>query len=185
MGTVVLAALLLAGQLLPDWSRLEPVRLRSGLNPIDNIAGDGKPGSISLDWRENGNAWGYDIFMVRAGGSIATVDGEDRFTDRPHTGEDMITSVRFARAPYRGRRTLFALVADRHIVASVPEPSRTTVRVYALVRSEDPIGTPYVFARVGELKPQRRYCHADMALHREIGFPLAASYAGPRTPDGC
>jgi hypothetical protein len=140
---------------------------------------------VSLDWRENGNAWGYSIFMVRAGHSIATVGDADRLTDRLHTGEDAITTVRFARGPYRGRTTTFALVADREIVESVPEPARTTIRVYALVRNEGPLGTPYQFVLVNELRPQRRYCSADMALKMEIGFPLRANYNGPGTPDGC
>jgi len=164
---------------------LSPIPLRSGVNPIAHIAGDKTAGSISLDWRENGNAWGYSIFMVRAGSSIATVGDADRFTDRPHTGEDAITTVRFARGAYRGRTTTFALVADREIVESVPEPARTTIKVYALVRNEEPLGTPYQIVLVDELHSQRRYCSADMALKTEIGFPLRTSYNGPRTPDGC
>lgn len=132
---------------------LSPIPLHSGVNPIAQIAGDQTAGSISLDWRENGNAWGYSIFMVRAGSSIATVGDADRFTDRPHAGEDAITTVRFARGPYRGRTTTFALVADREIVQSVPEAARTTKKVYALVRNEEPLGTPYQFVLVNELHP--------------------------------
>lgn len=164
---------------------LLPIPLHSGVNPIANIAGDKAAGSISLDWRENGNAWGYSIFIVRAGSSIATVADADTFTDRPHTGEDAITTVRFARGPYRGRTTTFALVADRKIVESVPEPAATTIKVYALVRNEEPLGTPYQFVLVNELHPKQRYCSADMALKTEVGFPLRRNYDGPRTSDGC
>jgi len=168
-----------------NFSGLTPIPLHSGINPIANIAGDKTRGSISLDWRENGNAWGYSIFMVRAGSSIATNGDDDRFTDRPHTGEDAITAVRFARGSYNGRTTTLALVADRAIVQSVPEPAPTTIQVFALVRNEEPLGTPYQFVLVEKIQPQRRYCSADMALKTEIGFPLRRNYDGPRTPDGC
>lgn len=176
---------LIAATALISLGSLSPIPLHSGLNPVASIAGDKTAGSISVDWRENGNAWGYSIFMVRAGSSVATVGDADRFTDRPHTGEDAITTVRFARGPYKGRTTTFALIADREIVESVPGPARTTIKVYALVRNEEPLGTPYQFQLVDELHPQRRYCSADMALKTEVGFPLRRNYDGPRTPDGC
>jgi hypothetical protein len=164
---------------------LIPITLHAGINPVANIAGDGKTGSISLDWRENGNAWGYSIFMVRAGGSIATIAGEDRVTARPHTGEDVITAVRFARGPYKGRTTTFALVADREIVESVPDPARTTITIYALERNDEGLGTPYQFVEVNKLHPKRHYCNADMALKTELGLTLPRDYSGPRTLDGC
>jgi hypothetical protein len=182
MKSVVLAGMIAAGV---SGGALRPIALHGGLNPIPNIAGDGTSGSISLDWRENGNAWSYSIFMVRAGSSIATIDGADRLVDRPHTGEDAITTVRFARGPYRGRTTTFALVADRDIVEGVPTPARTTIKTYALVRNAEQLGTPYQFVLVNELHAKRHYCNADIALKTEIGFPLRRNYEGPRTLDGC
>lgn len=167
------------------FSNLTPIPLHAGNNPISDIAGDGVRGSISLDWRENGNAWGYSIMTVRVGGSVATVDEADRFIDRPHTDEDAITSVRFARSRYKGRLTTFAFIADREIKESVPAPARTIIKIYALVRNNDVLGTPYHFVLVNHSQPKRRYCSADMALKSEIGFPLRPSYAGPSTPDGC
>ena len=109
------------------WPDLAPIRLRAGTNAIDDIAGDGKSGSIRLDWHDNGNAWSYDSFTVKVNGSVATVDGRDRFTDSPHTGEDVIASVRFARGAHRGRATTFALVSHRDVVESVPDPAVTTI----------------------------------------------------------
>jgi hypothetical protein len=177
--------LALAAAAYVAFSNLSPIPLHGGNNPIPNIAGDGVSGSISLDWRANGNAWGYSIMTVRVGGSVATVDEADRFIDRPHTDEDAITSVRFARARYNGRMTTFAFIADREIVESVPAPARTTIKTYALVRNNDGLGTPYHFVLVNRLQPTRRYCSADMALKSEIGFPLRPSYAGSRSTDGC
>ena len=182
IGIATLVGLSVAGA---SSTGLTPIALHSGLNPIPNIAGDGKNGSISLDWRENGNAWGYSIFMVRAGGSIATVEDEDRFTARPHTGEDVISAVRFARGPFKGRTTTFVLVADRKIVESVPEPALTTIKTYALQRNDEQLGTPYQFVKVDERQAKRHYCNADMALKTELGLALPRNYSGPRTPDGC
>jgi hypothetical protein len=166
------------------WPELTPIRLRAGINEITDIAGDGKPGSIRLDWHDNGNAWSYDIFTVKVNGAIATVEGRDRFTDSPHTGEDVIASVRFARGAHHGRATTFALVSHRDIVESVPDPAVTTITLYALERN-GAAGARYVFTKVAQLTPTRRYCHADMALKTELGFPLTKSYDGLPSIDGC
>ena len=174
-----------SGLLATAAAGLVPISLHPGTNQIANFAGDGKTGTISLYWRENGNAWGYNILSVSAGGSLATVEGKDHFTARPHTGEDVITSVRFARGRYKGHLTTFALVADRNIVDAVPNPAATTITIYALTRSDEPVGTPYLFAKVNALHPKRRYCDADMALKTEVGFPLPTDYSGPAAVDGC
>ena len=176
------AIALVASSGLPS---ITPIRLHSGTNPISNIAGDGVSGSISLDWRENGNAWSYDIYTVRVGGSVVTIDGADRLTDSPHTGEDVIKSVRFGRASYAGRQTLFALIAEREIVDSVPAPARTAIKVYALVQNDSGLGTPYEFKLIKRLIARRPYCNADMALQSEMGFPVAKSYSGAHSISGC
>ncbi|MBB5708865.1 hypothetical protein [Sphingomonas xinjiangensis] len=164
---------------------LTPIRLQAGVNPVQDIAGDGQNGSISLDWRENGNAWAYDIFMVRVGGSIATIGDKDFITDQPHTGEDAIRAVRFARGKHAGKSTTFALVADRKIEEAVPDPAATTITIYALVANEDGIGTPYHFVQAKQLHSKRRYCNAHMALFTELRLPLPKSYDGLSSPDGC
>ncbi|MGE5500731.1 MAG: hypothetical protein ACM3W4_02260 [Ignavibacteriales bacterium] len=178
----IIAAAVAAAVLNPAFA---PIRLHAGENPVPNIAGDGRSGSISLDWRENGNAWGYDIYTVKVGSSVASVEGEDRFTDSPHTGDDMIKSVRFARGGYGGRSTTFALVANREIVDGVTSPARTTIKIYALRKNPDALGTPYEFVKVQELTARHYYCNADMALRAELGFPLARTYNGPLSFDGC
>ena len=178
----LLAAPVLAAAPVPA---LTPLRLQPGVNPVPNIAGDDQSGSISLDWRENGNAWGYDIFMVRVGGSIATIGGKDLITDQPHTGEDAIRAVRFARGTHAGKSTIFALVADRAIGEAVPDPAVTTISIYALVANDEGFGTPYQFVKVEERHAKRRYCNAHNALLTELRFPLPKSFDGVRSPDGC
>lgn len=182
---IVRGFVLLAAALAAPVQDLTPIRLKPGLNPVADMAGDGQGGSISLDWRENGNAWGYDIFMVRVGGSVATIGGKDFITDQPHTGEDSIRAVRFARGRHAGKRTTLALVADRSVGDAVPDPAATTITVYALVANKDGIGTPYQFIKVEARQAKRRYCNADMALAGELGLPLPLGYDGVRSVDGC
>lgn len=164
---------------------LDPVRLHAGVNRVENIAGDGQPGTISLQWRDNGNAWGYDIYTVAVHGSVATLEGHDQITDTPHTGEDVIKSVRFAKGKAKGRQTLLLLIASRDVRDAVPDPAATRISIYALTRNFDGVGTPYGFRKISQFDAGRRYCNADMALKTELGFPLARLYAGPATPDGC
>jgi hypothetical protein len=183
--TIAIAAAILCVGATPPAPRIEPIRLKAGVNHIADIAGDGHAGAIELRWRENGNAWGYDIFTVTVNGSIATVEGRDNITDSPHTGDDMVTSVRFVRGAAEGHRTTFILTASRNIVGPVPDPAPTVLRIYVLQRSRDALGTPYEFRLVREFSARRRYCNADMALQSEIGLPVARSYSGPVTIDGC
>jgi hypothetical protein len=163
-----------------------PVSLQPGTNEIPDIAGDGTSGSIVLLRRENGNAWSYDIYIVEAGGSVATYDdGKDMFRNQPHTGEDVITSVRFAKSDHLGRNTLFALVSSREIVVSVPEPAKVSIKTYALVENVDGLGTPYRFELVSSSIGSQTYCNADMALRTELGVPLSPNYQGSTSSNGC
>ena len=182
-------ALCLSGSSAVAQTNMVPLRLRAGINTVANIAGDGRSGTITLNWRENGNAWGYDIYTVVVSGSVVTheVDGVylDSFHDTPHMGDDMVTSVRFARGSFAGRATLLALVASRNYENSVPEPARTTITIYALMRNDSGTGTPFEFTQISQRLTERRYCNADMALRTELGFPLSGSYSGPSTASGC
>jgi hypothetical protein len=183
-GRIAAAALLFLTGAAPA-PALSPLALHAGVNPVRDMAGDGKAGQITVDWRENGNAWSYHLFTVTIGGSVATFGDKERLTDSPHTGEDSITAVRFARGSHAGHLTTIALVASRKITGPVPDPAPATLTRYALVRNDGGIGTPYQFVVVGRLETQRRYCNADMALHTEWGLALGNDYDGARTPDGC
>lgn len=184
-GIALLALSLFGMTAAAESPSLAPVRLHGGVNTIPNIAGDGRSGTISLQWRENGNAWSYDVFTVTVGGSIATIEGKDQVSDSPHTGEDMIRSVCFARGRRNGQPTTFLLIADRLVTGPIPDPAAADIRIYALTRNRDGTGTPYEFQLVKRFRTVRFYCHADMALNTEMGFPLAGSYAGEKTIDGC
>ncbi|MBY0392790.1 MAG: hypothetical protein K2Q27_05950 [Novosphingobium sp.] len=162
-----------------------PIRLVAGVNVVRDALGPGQHATINLAWRENGNAWGYDIYSVSVRGSIATIDGRDVITDQPHVGEDMIKSVRFARASFKGRPAIMLLQAERHIDASTYDPARTTISAYVLQRNTGGLGTTYEFVPIRRYLARRLYCNAEMALKIEEGLDLPRSYSGPMTSTGC
>jgi hypothetical protein len=69
---------------------------------------------------------------------------------------------------------------------SLPDPSIVTFEIYRLQRAANPTGETHdVFKRLSAWHSVNRYCNSEMALSKELGFPLPGSYKGPRTPDGC
>src|SRR6185295_4007356 len=43
---------------------LKPIEIKPGLTRIPNAEGDGRDAQVFSAWRDNGNAWGYHIFIV-------------------------------------------------------------------------------------------------------------------------
>jgi len=103
----LLAALLALGMAGPAaaaepkhrFTDLVPIPLKSGPNTIERFAPDGRSAIVTLGWRENGNAHGYDLYLVLMAGNSGvpevvgfdtlTRDGggfEDTIRDDPHTG---------------------------------------------------------------------------------------------------
>jgi hypothetical protein len=179
-------------------SGLRVIALRPGVNSIQNLSGDGRTGKIIDAWRGNGNAHGYSVYMVllpAADGDhslqvVGIDDGKavsDFARDDPHTGEDALGSVVFARGSLDGKPTTLLIEATRDFPkTSIPDPSPTTIAIYALRRFERGFGsTPDDFELVFELRTTRTYCHSEMALHQELGLPLSRDYGGSAKPDGC
>src|ERR1044072_6296853 len=183
-------------------SNFDMFSLRAGVNRIADFTGDGREGLIVLGWRDNGNAHGFDVFMVlaptTAGGShynvvtFGTETGWDTradatsISDAPHTGEDFVRSVRFGRAMMNGRRETLAFVATRQIEESYPAPALTRIQVLAMRnRGDDEAGPLDHFDAQADFVTVRRYCNSDAALRTELGVPLRADYEGPDSADGC
>jgi hypothetical protein len=177
-----------------------PLILHSGVNIISNFAGDDRVGMITLGWRDNGNAHGFQQFTVMMptskGGrdwNIVGVDHDDPnadfgnfIRDDPHTGEDNVASVRFVRKTLNGRNSILLVTAERDWKNSIGEPAATTIEVYALKRNDGEVGvTNDYFSRIASVTGRMPYCDADMALHVELGFPLPANYGGDTSADGC
>ena len=203
---MMLAAALLALAAPPPapvrLAEFEMFALRPGANRIANFTADGREGLIILGWRDNGNAHGFDVFMVLAptmvgGGdynvvTFAPETGWDSaadatsIADAPHTGEDFVRSVRFGRAVMNGRRETLAFVATRQIEDSYPAPALTRIQVLALRnRGAETAGPVDYFDARADYVTARRYCNSDAALRTELGVPLRSGYEGPDSADGC
>lgn len=190
----------------PELSGLTPIPLKAGLNRVPQFASDGREATILLGWRDNGNAHGYDLFVVtmpsRLGGKDTQVVGIDeggtggRFNDvirdQPHTGEDIVRFVRFARGMVNGKPSTLLLTATRDIAGAYPEPAFVDFVAYQLERSDGaPGATVDYFAPIARFRSEGRYCNAEMALSAAFSLPLRTGYQGPKqpngqpTPDGC
>jgi len=45
------------------FTELTPIPLKPGPNTIERFAPDGRSAIVTLGWRENGNAHGYDLYL--------------------------------------------------------------------------------------------------------------------------
>lgn len=204
---IILAGLLLAWPLATTQAQpasvrlteLAPIPLRIGVNRVQRFARDGREAQIVLGWRDNGNAHSYDLFLVlmplRPGGSDWNVVGveheadrfEDVIRDQPHTGEDMVRSIRFAHGRLNGTPETLLLTATREMSPEgIPAPSAVVFEVFRLVASDGVPGTTRdYFERVARMRGATLFCNAEVALSRAFGLPPRGAAGAPRTPDGC
>jgi hypothetical protein len=197
---LALSAGLVKGADRPLNARLAGLRvmhIHPGVNTVPNFAGDGRGARIVEGWRDNGNAHGYHLYVVllpvKPGGTdwnVVGVDDAERFedtvADAPHTGEDIVRRVVFARGLLDGHDATLLLMATRQWRNSIPEPAITEIRVYELRRNDGDVGeTQDYFQSVGSYLTKIEYCNADNALKDEFGIPLPRPYAGGPTKTGC
>jgi hypothetical protein len=164
------------------------------VNSVANFAVDGRDARIVRAWRDNGNAHGYDLFLVlmpttagSADWNVVGFETGDEFSDQirtqPHTGEDIVKAVRFVRGP--NGQPLVA-VATRTISEGYYDRAETTISIYELRRNEGSFGTTQdYFAVARRWNAQKRYCNAELALRDELKLPLPSDYAGPNKVDRC
>ena len=188
---------------VPVLSGLTPIPLKAGINLVPQFTADGRDATILLGWRDNGNAHGYDLFVVtlpsRPGGNdtqIVGVDADggfaDSVSDRPHAGEDMVRAVRFARGRVDGQPATLLLTATRAITGTYYDPAPVDFVAYRLRRAEGGPGTtPDYFASIAKFRSPTPYCNAEIALATAFNLPLRAGYEGAKgrdgkpVPDGC
>ena len=201
LSLLLIALLATAAAPTPTITDLRPIPLQPGVNPIDHLVPNGGPGLIVLAWRDNGNAWGYDTCTVllqdHGRWQLAGIEHpapkpglDDDFalaaSDSPHTGEDAITAIRFARAQLDGHPTTLLLEAIRTYPETPYDPAPTAYDVYALTpNTEGPGRTTAYFRRIQHQDLPAKYCHAEAALSQASGLPLRPSYGGKDTPTGC
>ena len=182
----------------PAVANLRPLPLHSGVNQIDRLGPDGAAGLIILAWRDNGNAWGYDVYTVLLPGEHGNwqivgverpglhLEFNDTVNDAPHTGEDVIRAVRFVRGTVADRSAVLLLEVNRAWEETPYNPAPTTYDVYVLQGNEGGVGrTQSYFRRILHRPMQGQYCHAEKALSAASGLPVRDGYEGKDTPDGC
>jgi hypothetical protein len=167
---------------------LQPIEIKEGLTRIANAEGDGRDAQVFCAWRDNGNAWGFHVYMVTmprkfegGAGTDWWIVGMERdpngapafnITDTPHTGEDAITTVRFARGQLDGKPSTLLITAERQWKNSVPDPAVAAIRVYVLKNNEDegPGTTPDAFEPALSFTTTATYSDANAALKAELGL---------------
>ncbi len=173
-------------------TQLEPIELKAGGNLVQHFTlDDDGPANILLGYRGNGNAHSYNVYLVLTRGNGVTgfekqdKSLDDTITDAPHTGEDIVRSVRFAHGEVDGVPATLTFVAHRDIdpEGGIPAASFVDFTVYRLTRDgEDP---PDYFKPIMTTRSNKKYCNADMALRTQFGLALPSNYQGSQTADGC
>jgi hypothetical protein len=178
---------------------IRPITIRPGVNIVPRFAPNGGEAQIVQGWRGNGNAHGYNDFLVLTPDSegkplgVAGVVSDpnqplrDLIRDDPFDGERVMGVVRFARAKVNGSDASVLIVADLDSSANgvLADHDTATIRVYRLVRGDDIGKTTDVFEPVAAIHTDKRYCNAELALRDSLGLPLPADYGGLNRVDGC
>lgn len=178
----------------PQFTELKPIPLAQGVNRISDFSRDGREALVVLGWRDNGNAHGFDVFMVMLptskGGSdwniVLGPDGKEVIVDQPHLGEDMVRSVRFARGKLDGFNDTFLITATREVEEGYAEPATTRIGFHKLSGGFIDIGTTFdYFETVYEFTTEKQYCNAEYALQSELGLPARQKFEGVDPATGC
>ena len=180
----------------PSITNLQIIELKDGANPVPGLdPKSGEDGLIVQAWRGNGNAHGYNLYVVmihvaepRDSWQLVEVEKNDKdpsgeglldtLRDDPLTGEDIAHSVRFAKGRLDGKPATFLFTADRDLsrIQTLYDPVPVSITLYTLVSSEWPIGTtPLVFRKVEEHRTVRKYRNAECALAADMNLPVPAA----------
>jgi|GEM_PF-2832587 len=181
----------------PKLEQLTPLTLHDGLNSFNGPEG---PFSVFQTWRDNGNAWGYHLYLltntVEGKTSVIGVEARpgssdpslrDHLSDAPHTGEDALSTMQFARGLLDKKPSVLLFEAIRDPGEHpVPFAGPTVIYVYNLTTSDRTPGwTPSYFHFVKKISVPGRFCSSDTALKVATGLPFSADAGPPPSADGC
>jgi hypothetical protein len=164
-------------------TNLVPIPLDRGVNRIEAAAPGGRAIDVVLDWHDDGDGRGHDVFLVRGPGD-ADPSKAVTLADDPHEGDDVLSSIRFARADVDGQPEILVLTASRASPAAKVVPTQTVFAIYRLVPGEPGSGSPVTLELLERRTLADRFCNADRALSAASGLPLRQSYRGPRDAEG-
>lgn len=176
----------------PRVTDIEPLRLHYGINAVPGFMPRGGTATIVQAWRENGNAHGYNAWMMLGEAvngtpvDMASFNDADTLRDDPFDGERTLGIVRFARGRIDGQPASLVLKAHLDFTDGRPladhEPA--TLTIYRLTEN-DGIGPRLNFLPVVTQHSAKRYCNAELALRDMVGVPLSKDFAGHNLTDGC
>ncbi len=183
----------------PGLTDLHALAVKAGVNRVPAMTADGREGLIVEGFKTYFNADGsHDTFMVlthtsdrdtpwtlvtTGASKVYDPDAQEVLDDTPHTGEDFVGSVRFARARLNGLPVFVLLLAHRDMEGPIPAPSHVTIRLYTLEKADGQDGDHFLLQ--GEFKPAACYGDSDLALYKEVGLALPKGYEGPDAAKPC
>lgn len=169
----------------------EIIGVKNGANEID-LNGDGVPDAIFKFHNQNFNAHSWNIYIV----VIHDIDdeykidrwetarvetsglpkrlrfGDESVTDAPHTGEDVIRAVVFARERVEDETIIAMYVASRHdFRESLYDLVPVEVVRYELMPNDIVGMSAWYFQPTHYSRSKALYCNAELALVEEFGFP--------------
>jgi hypothetical protein len=180
-------------------TELRAIDIKPGVNLIDKFTPDGRDAMIVKGFRAYITADGAhnDYFVlthttdtdtpwtvVTAGGAAPSDAGDREFlSDDPHTGEDQVKSIRFARARLNGSPATVLIEATREFQLPIPSASRVKIEIYNLEKDKDAGGDAFVLVQTQKTKAC--YTNSDLALSKTLNLALPADYEGPTDASAC
>jgi hypothetical protein len=176
---------------------IKPIPLAGTVNEIPDFTPDGRNAIIvkaygngawvylvmvppQPGYSSDGNGWNI-VFISNRDGQLA-----ETITDSPHTGEDYVRSVVFARGKIDGADATLLITAERRIEGPIPDPAIVTYSVYVLEHDLGAhAGDIEIFRLDRSWDSTQKFCNSDFAMTAEFGLPLPANGAYLRVPDGC
>jgi len=196
IAAIAAAAIATAPTVLSD---IKPIPIHPGMNIVAGFAPSGGAAQIVRGWRGNGNAHGYNDYLVltpksegRPLGVVSLVTGDsdqlqDFIRDDPFDGERKLGVLTFARARVNGRPASLLIIAHLDETPDRPlaDHDKATVRVFQLVRGDGVGETTDVFRPIAVIHTAKMYCNAELALRDSLGTALPEEFAGQNRIDGC
>ncbi len=187
----------------PSLTSVRPFPVMEGANLLPAFAPDGRQGLIVSGAPNTATASGaYTAYMVllrraqpERGWSLvrfATGDDahghspwENTIIDIPHTGEDQIKSVRFARAEVNGVPETVVITAERDMseAETIPDPAHVHFTLLKLV--VDPAFAEETFEIAGHLRSKACFSNSDAALEVELGIAAPDPTQGKPAAEPC
>ena len=196
----LVAAASIAARRAPSVTAIRPVELHGGNNTLPHFLPGGGTATIVQAWRGNGNAHGYQTWMVLSPSSegqhpaLVTRENpkshmlEDLIRDEPFDGEQVVEQILFARAKVDGRPASLLISSRLDSTASMVFAARApaSIRIFRLVATDgEPGDTRYEFKLLTTIHTSRQYCNAELAMSQALKLPLRADFSGANRVDGC